>query len=107
LRVVDMAGILWLVGRIQAIQHTVRFPGNREGADGHALELAHGRRRHIGAELLDLQLRLDAGLFERALHQLRNINMVGPRPLVTWSCVLNPLETPASASRRRASFRSY
>ena len=54
----------------------IRFPGNGEGAHRHALELALARRRLIRPILLDLQLRLDADLFEIALDHLRRIDQV-------------------------------
>ena len=66
------------------------------------------RRRHIGAVLLDLQLRLDADVFEVALGQLRGIDEVGgPGQRGNMSWVLKPLGMPASASRRLASLGSY
>ena len=45
-----------------------------------ALELALHGGRHVGPVLLGLQLRLDADLFEIALHQLRVIDEVAGEP---------------------------
>ena len=74
----------------------------------HALELALDRRRHIGTIFLDLQLHLDANVFEIALHQLHGIEQIAAIAH-RWhvSCVLKPLGNPASASKRLASLGSY
>ena len=55
------------------------FPGVADRSQGQTLELTEIRRRHIGAVLLDLQFRLDANLFERALGQLCSIDDLGTR----------------------------
>jgi hypothetical protein len=67
LRGVDMAAVAQLVWGIQAIQHAIRLPGIADGGEGHTVELAFVCRGHIGAVLLDLDLRLDADLFEVTL----------------------------------------
>ena len=65
--VVHMAAVARLIRGIQAIQHGIRLPGIADGAEGQAVELPRPRRRHIGAVLLDLQLHLDADLFQVVL----------------------------------------
>jgi hypothetical protein len=77
LGVIDVAAVARLVGRIQAVQHTIRFPGNTDGPHGHAVELAHERRREIRSILLELHLGLDANILEKPLHQLHGIRQVG------------------------------
>src|SRR5262245_25678252 len=72
--VIDMATIAWLIWRIQSVEHSIRVPGIADGGEDQALELPEIGRRHIGAVLLDLQFRLDANLFERALSQLCGID---------------------------------
>src|SRR5882724_1685641 len=67
LRVVDMAAVAQLIWGIQAIQHAIWLPGIADGGEGHAVELAFVCRGHIGAVLLDLDLRLNADLFEVTL----------------------------------------
>src|SRR5215510_9694733 len=76
LGVVDVAAVARLIWHVHAIQRAMRFPDNREGAHGQAFELARERRRHICAVLLDLQLRLNADVFEIALGQLEGIDEV-------------------------------
>ena len=75
--VVDMADIAQRVRRIRAIQHAIRLPGRGIGTHRQALEFAAARRGHKRAILLDLQLRLDADIFEVTLHQLHGIEDVG------------------------------
>src|SRR5262245_34605550 len=71
-----MAAVARLVRRIHAIEHAIWFPGNAHGTHGHALELPQERRTNICAVLLELHLRLDADIFEIALHQLYGIKQV-------------------------------
>ena len=73
LGVVDMAAVARLVGRLHAVEHAIWFPGNAQGTHGQPLELAQERGSHIRPILLELHLRLDADVFERALHQLHDI----------------------------------
>src|SRR5437867_10899089 len=77
--VMDMATVAWLIWRIQSVEHSIRVPGIADRGQDQALELAEIRRRHIGAVLLDLQFRLNANLFERALGQLGGIDEGGAR----------------------------
>ena len=59
---------MWFHGR------AIRFPGHTVGAIHQALELALHRRGRVRAMLLDLELGVDADIFEVALHQHRLIN---------------------------------
>src|SRR5262245_40340981 len=66
-RVVDVARVAGLLGHVHAVEDDVGVPGDAEGAHGHSLEFPQCRRRRVGAELLELQFRLDAARLELAL----------------------------------------
>src|SRR5262245_1961776 len=59
-----------------AVERAIRFPAYGIGAHRQALELALTRGRLIRSILLELQLGLNADLFEIAQHQLRRIDQV-------------------------------
>src|SRR5262249_17431823 len=79
LRVVDIASIHRMVWDESPIQWTIWVYGEIDGPIYHTLVLALCRRRHIGAVLLQLQLDLDAHVFEEALHELHRIHEVTPQ----------------------------
>ena len=63
------------------------------------------RRGHIGAILLELQLRLDADVFEIALDQLHGIEQVRAIATGDRERRFKALGKPGFASKRRASLR--
>jgi hypothetical protein len=72
-----MAAVAQLVRGIQPTQDATWLPGNDDGAIRHPLELAGGRCCDICPILLDLQLSLNADVFEIVLDQLRGIEDAG------------------------------
>src|SRR5207249_5981464 len=66
-------------GGIGAVQREIRFPGNTERSPHQALELALYRCGKIGAVLLELELCLNADVFEEALHQLGVVDEVATK----------------------------
>src|SRR5262249_52680814 len=73
--VIDVTRVPRGVRGIGAIQPAIRFPGDAGGTPHYALELALYGRGNERAEFLDLQLRVDADVFEEALHQLCVIDL--------------------------------
>src|SRR5215510_9884369 len=63
----DVATVPGLLRRVHAVKGGVRFPGDAERAQTHALVLAQKGRGHVRAVLLDLHLGVDAARFELAL----------------------------------------
>ena len=61
------------------IQRVIWVQGKIDRPIYHTLVLALCRRRHIRAVLLQLQLDLDAHVFEEALHELHGIHQVTPQ----------------------------
>src|SRR5712692_7421105 len=105
--VIDVADVPRGVGCIGAIQRAIRFPGNAEGTPRQTLELALHRRRHIRAVLLDLQLCLNADVFEEALYQLRVVEEVAPIARADRELRLKTLGEPGFRLQALASFWSY
>ena|SRR5215831_16385530 len=90
-----MADVARLVRHIHAIQRVMRFHSYGEGRHSQTLELALRRRRLIRAELLDLQLRLNADVLKVALGQLHRIDEGGAHAIRGMELGFKTLREPS------------